>query len=327
MSLSEELVSARVHKLHSRFLKASVKYPKLYHFAVRQDLESFWSDLAFFSPKIERNRNRYAWQTTIYSSVYTHSRVGPVIVDSPPHQFEWADGLWLGHWSDPCFEDSPMHTTNGINEFWTLAEEALSSIEKLCHDYKQIHVYDEWGREFLPWLETLHLIFAPDVELVVPRPDIISAEEYNTSYEIEDVTVSLVTLPWNVFHCSAVALERLVNWPSLLVYGNEGDRIEPSGTSVDETSDGKDTPSDGEWFKTDPPSGSEFKHGPIGGKLKELEVLIKMDGRTLRKHNGTAGLWIKKIHGRLFEVWFSTQKRYAEVNQKRLSAVNSNDMK
>jgi hypothetical protein len=74
----------------------------------------------------------------------------------------------------------------------------------------------------------------------------------------------------------------------------------------------------GEWFEDDPPADSRFKHEPLEGPLKSLARWMGMDQRTLAKHNGQAGWWIRKIHGRKYAAWFSTEHKYAEANRKRV---------
>ncbi|MHC4402233.1 MAG: hypothetical protein ACYTG0_21405 [Planctomycetota bacterium] len=52
-----------------------------------------------------------------------------------------------------------------------------------------------------------------------------------------------------------------------------------------------------------------------------------MDSRTLRKQNGRTGWWIRKIHGEKFSAWFTTQKKYADANAKRLAEIAQKDTK
>ena len=72
------------------------------------------------------------------------------------------------------------------------------------------------------------------------------------------------------------------------------------------------------WFDADPPSGSKFGVGPIEGTLKELSRWIAVDHRTLEFWNGRSSWWIKREHRTKFTVWFASQQKYAEANQRRL---------
>ena len=83
----------------------------------------------------------------------------------------------------------------------------------------------------------------------------------------------------------------------------------------------------GEWFDDDPPAESRFKHGALEGPLKSLARWMGIDQRTLAKHNGRTGWWIKKIHGRSYAAWFSTERNYAQANQKRLAEATRDSTK
>lgn len=73
------------------------------------------------------------------------------------------------------------------------------------------------------------------------------------------------------------------------------------------------------WFTNDPPNDSKYKYGPLQGTLAHLCRCIEMDRRTLGKHNGTGSVWVKKVHGKSFMAWFSSQLGYANANRRHLN--------
>jgi len=84
---------------------------------------------------------------------------------------------------------------------------------------------------------------------------------------------------------------------------------------------------DGQWFADDPPKDGKFKFGPLEGPLKRLAEWMGMDHRTIKRLNGQTSWWVKRVHGKKFAVWFSTQDKYAAANQKRLAASQQKDTK
>jgi len=61
--------------------------------------------------------------------------------------------------------------------------------------------------------------------------------------------------------------------------------------------------------------------------LKELAEWMGMDQRTIKKLNGRTSWWVKKVHGKKFAVWFSSQGKYAAANQKRLASTSQKSTK
>jgi hypothetical protein len=109
--------------------------------------------------------------------------------------------------------------------------------------------------------------------------------------------------------------------------GSTGGKVRPRAqpqTAADST--GMDSASN-QWFAEDPPVDSKFKYGPLEGPSKNIASWMEIGHRTLKKQNGRTSWWIKKVHGKSFAVWFSTQKRYAAANTNRLAAETQNDTK
>lgn len=107
---------------------------------------------------------------------------------------------------------------------------------------------------------------------------------------------------------------------------------EPQAVAVSSGGDGQREstepfPADGQWFLDDPPKDGKFKSGPLEGPLKKIAEWMDMDHRTIKRLNGRTSWWVKKVHGKKFSVWFSTQEKYATINQKRLAASPQNDTK
>jgi len=82
-----------------------------------------------------------------------------------------------------------------------------------------------------------------------------------------------------------------------------------------------------QWFADDPPPGGKFTFGPLEGTVKAIAEWMGMDQRTIKRLNGRTSWWVKKVHGKKFIVWFSTQAKYATANEKRLAAASQNRMK
>ena len=83
----------------------------------------------------------------------------------------------------------------------------------------------------------------------------------------------------------------------------------------------------GHWFCDDPPKDSKFKFGSLEGPLKRLAEWMGMDHRTIKGLNGGTSWWVKKVHGKKFAAWFSTQEKYAVANQKRLATDSQKNTK
>jgi hypothetical protein len=88
-----------------------------------------------------------------------------------------------------------------------------------------------------------------------------------------------------------------------------------------------DTLSGGEWFDTPPPEDSKFKFGPVEGQISKLAQWMNMDQRTLKTLNGRTSWWIQKLLRTNFAIWFSTDKKHAELNQKQMAEEARNDTK
>ena len=104
-----------------------------------------------------------------------------------------------------------------------------------------------------------------------------------------------------------------------------GSAADTSADSGDE--DQTEPAASGDWFASEPPEGSRYKHGPVEGQISELADWMNVDRRTLRSRNGKGSWWIQKEHSRKFLAWFATKQKYAEVNQRRLAAESRNDTK
>ena len=93
---------------------------------------------------------------------------------------------------------------------------------------------------------------------------------------------------------------------------------DPGGGDADEPPPEQGGRSFSWYYDTLPNKDSMHKYGPVEGTLKELVRWIGRGSQpTLRKHNGKLW-WIRKVTGKKFEVWFDSQKTFAEVNQQRL---------
>ena len=49
------------------------------------------------------------------------------------------------------------------------------------------------------------------------------------------------------------------------------------------------------------------------GTLKELANASNVDPKTLRKMNQDGVVWIRNIHGKLWEIWFTSTIQYTEA--------------
>lgn len=73
------------------------------------------------------------------------------------------------------------------------------------------------------------------------------------------------------------------------------------------------------WSYDHPPSPTAvFCHGPVEGNVKQFAGWLQVDERVVKARNGL-GWYVQKVHGRLFHVWFATEKLYAAVNAKCLA--------
>lgn len=67
------------------------------------------------------------------------------------------------------------------------------------------------------------------------------------------------------------------------------------------------------WWHVDPPDPQRYSCGRMMGTLKELANAIDVNPKTLRKMNQDGVVWIRNIHGKLWEIWFTSTIQYTEA--------------
>lgn len=91
----------------------------------------------------------------------------------------------------------------------------------------------------------------------------------------------------------------------------------------------EDIPETSIWWKDDEPTSESKFHGngPVKASLTKMAQWLDADKRTLKKNNGGTW-WIQKVHRRSYHFWFTSNEKYAEMNQKAIkeSQRASNDM-
>jgi hypothetical protein len=64
------------------------------------------------------------------------------------------------------------------------------------------------------------------------------------------------------------------------------------------------------WWHDDPPDPQKYSGGRMEGTLKQLAHNVGVDPKTLRKMNRDGVVWIRRIHGTLWESSFSSAADY-----------------
>jgi hypothetical protein len=67
------------------------------------------------------------------------------------------------------------------------------------------------------------------------------------------------------------------------------------------------------WWHTDPAPKNQGWIGPIEGQMWQLAKKIKRTEKTLRTRNRKGTLWIRKVDGQLFQVWFKTVEEHSSA--------------
>lgn len=59
----------------------------------------------------------------------------------------------------------------------------------------------------------------------------------------------------------------------------------------------------------DPSEGSKYRFGPVSGPISAIAEAVAVEERTLKKWNGKS-IWIRRIHSRLYTVYFDSDRLY-----------------
>ena len=202
MPLANELWKRRAERLHSRFVEASQRHPKLYYVAARADVTYMWYGLlpGWDSELVDCERlsevcceDLWGWIEGEFSV-----RFGDAPIDQDPHRLRIHGDEWIGRFADSSHREDDSHVYDGIHLFQILGKEAASL---LSEERLALSSDGRWpGYPDAIWLEELYSCCKSDEELFDPGES-----------EWEDLgPVDMLWLRWNVFTSSAKAIELLI---------------------------------------------------------------------------------------------------------------------